>query len=351
MRTGGRARRCPSEETINELIVIRLTEPEEEVVGPPWWAIDKDRAAFLSIIIHLLIVLTLLLAPPLKKKAEVPLDQQPDPLGIIKMMQTPPDPGPIPVQFFPAPGPATKAPGKNPLPSDANRVAAGGDPKLPKAEKPKSVPLPGIQEMAPGRSGERQAAAPPKGEGGKDESSGEKKETAEALAQPRQAVPPGGRAKGLVGLPDSTIAGLTAEQVARAAKLSGQGGDDGGGWDREGGFVDSGPLSFDTANYDWGNYAAEMIRKIKRNWEVPSLAHYGMKGKLTIRFFILKDGRVQGATIIASSGIPPFDNASLQAILRSNPFRPLPADLGKDREGVTVTFLYNIRPEELSGRK
>lgn len=351
MRIGGRDRKCPCEETINELIVIRLTEPEVVEVGPRWWAINKERAAFLSVIIHLLIVLALLVAPPLPKKAEVPLDQQPDPLGIIKMMSTPPDPGPIPVQFFPAPGAASKAPGKNPLPSDANRVAAGGDPKLPKAEKPKAVPLPGIQEMAPGRSGERQAAAPRKGEGGKDESSGEKKETAEALAQPRQAVAPGGRAKGLVGLPDSTIAGLTAEQVARAAKLSGHGGDDGGGWDREGGFVDSGPLSFDTYDYDWGSYAAEMIRKIKRNWDVPSLALYGMKGKLTIRFFILKDGRVQGATIIASSGTPPFDNASLQAILRSSPFRPLPADLGHDREGVTVTFLYNIRPEEMSGRK
>ena len=34
----------------------------------------------------------------------------------------------------------------------------------------------------------------------------------------------------------------------------------------------------------------------------------------------------------------------------NSPFRALPADLGKDREGVTVTFLYNIRPEELGGR-
>ena len=300
-------------------------------------------------IIHLLIVVALLTAPPGRPRSEIPLDQQPDPLGLIKMLSAPPDQGPIPVRFFPAPGPSAKAPGKNPLPSDANRVAGGGDPKLQKSDRPKAVAQPGIQELAQGKSGEKAQAAPQKGEGGKDDSTGEKKETSQALSQPNQSQS-GGRAKGLVGIPDSKIAGLTADQVARAAKQSGQGGDDGGGWDRDGGFVDSGPLSFDTAGYDWGSYAAEMIRKIKRNWEVPSIAHYGMKGKLTIRFFILKDGRVQGATIIASSGIPPFDNASLQAILRSNPFRALPADLGKDREGVTVTFLYNIRPEELGGR-
>ncbi len=347
MGPGGRAIRCPSEGTINDLIDIRLSEPQEEVVSPPWWAISGERAAFLSVIIHLLIILALLVAPPPKPKPEVPLDQQPDPLGIITMLSKPPDPGPIPVQFFPSPGKESKAPGKNPLPSDANRVAAGGDPKLPKMDFPKSVAKPGIQDLDQGKSGEQQAAAPRKGEGGEDESTGDKKEMSAALTQPNQTS--GGRAKGLVGIPDSRIAGLTAEKVARAAASTGQGGDEGGGWDREGGFVDSGPLSFDTANYDWGSYAAEMIRKIKRNWEVPSLAHYGMKGKLTIRFFILKDGRVQGATIIAASGVPPFDNASLQAILRSSPFKPLPADLGKDREGVTVTFLYNIRPEELSG--
>jgi TonB family protein len=341
--------RAPCEEIISDLIDLRLDEPEEKVISPPWWAITAERAAWLSIIIHLVIILVLLTAPPPKPKPEVPLDQQPDPLGIITMLSKPPDPGPIPVQFFPSPGAASKSPGKNPLPSDANRVAHGGDPKLAKMDFPKAVAKPGIQELAQGKSGEREPAPPMKGDAGKDEATGDKKETSDTLTQPRQAAAQGGKAKGLVGLPDTTIAGLTADQVARAAKTAGQGGDEGGGWDRDGGYVDSGPLSFDTANYDWGNYAAEMIRKIKRNWEVPPLAHDGMKGKLTIRFFILKDGRVQGATIIASSGIPPFDNASLQAILRSNPFRALPADLGKDREGVTVTFLYNIRPEDLGG--
>jgi TonB family protein len=89
-----------------------------------------------------------------------------------------------------------------------------------------------------------------------------------------------------------------------------------------------------------------MVRRIKLHWEIPELARLGWKGKLTIRFFILADGRVADAKIIRASGIPPFDFAALQAILKSSPFRPLPADLGSSREGVTVTFFYNLRPEK-----
>ncbi|MFY9552772.1 MAG: energy transducer TonB, partial [Thermoanaerobaculia bacterium] len=114
----------------------------------------------------------------------------------------------------------------------------------------------------------------------------------------------------------------------------------------EGGFVDSGPISFDTTWYDWGPYAAEMVRRIKLHWDVPELARLGWKGKLTVRFFILADGTVADAKIIRGSSIPPFDHAAFQAIITSSPFRPLPADLHSQREGVTVTFFYNLRPEE-----
>ena len=93
-----------------------------------------------------------------------------------------------------------------------------------------------------------------------------------------------------------------AASAARAASRDGGGrpaggGDEGAGWESEGGFVDSGPLSFDTKGYDWGPYAAEMIRKIKRNWEIPKLAHYGLKGRLVIRFYLMKDGRVESLRV------------------------------------------------------
>lgn len=89
-----------------------------------------------------------------------------------------------------------------------------------------------------------------------------------------------------------------------------------------------------------------MIRKIKRNWEIPKLAHYGLKGRLVVRFYLMRDGRVEGLRLLVSSGIPPYDNASLQAIRNSSPFRALPADFPNPREGVTITFLYNVRPDD-----
>ena len=76
-------------------------------------------------------------------------------------------------------------------------------------------------------------------------------------------------------------------------------------------------------------------------------------GPLVMCGIVRGDGRVEGAKILSVSGVPPFDFAALQAILTSSPFRPLPKDLGSDKEGVNVTFFYNIRPgkEEQAGGK
>lgn len=309
------------------------------------WVFDKEWGVASSVIVHLLLVLLILVLPPPKKKAEVPLAEQPDPLGLIQLLSPPPYEPPIPIQFFPAPGPAAKAPGANPLPSDADRQAHGGDPTQPKAEVPKAVAQAGIRDLAAGRPGQAAPASPAGGEGGDASSQAPPadrepgREAPGGLTQPRPL-------KGLSGVPGSALSALTAEQVARLAQSDGDGGDGGGGWERDGGFVDSGPLAFDTQGFEWGPYAAELVRRIKLHWDVPALARYGVKGRVTIRFFILADGRVEGITILRSSGIPPFDNAAFQAIASASPFRPLPPDLGHDREGVTVTFFYNIRPED-----
>ena len=229
-----------------------------------------------------------------------------------------------------------------------NRQAHGGDRTLPVLPVPKAFPQAGIRDLEAGRAGPKVAPAPaaqaplgsPSGEGRKLTDLA----TSGPLHDPPTAEERAARRR-LLGIPGPDLGAITAD-AARKAAQSGGGGEEGGGFDREGGFVDSGPLSFDTVGYDWGAYAAEMIRKIKRNWDVPALARYGMKGRITIRFYILKDGRVEGETVLSTSGRPPFDNAAFQAIARSSAFRPLPSDLGHDREGVTVTFFYNMRPED-----
>jgi TonB family protein len=93
-----------------------------------------------------------------------------------------------------------------------------------------------------------------------------------------------------------------------------------------------------------------MVRRIKLHWDIPELARLGWKGSLTVRFYIMADGTVADPKIIRVSGIPPFDNAAFQAIVKSSPFRPLPEVLHEEREGVTVTFFYNMRPESEEAR-
>ncbi len=384
-------KRAPGEVSISSLTVVRLNDPDNvESLTKPWpppsgldpgqdpfvtikpepedlrfsalessgeeksslgWVLDRERAAALSVIAHLVLLLLFFVMPPAKQR---PADEKvPDPLGLVELFKPPEIPERIPVQFFPSPGPAAKAPGMNPLPSDANRRASGGDPSLPKDMTPKAVPEPGIRDLAPGKEGQREAAAQSRGAAEGEGQSREGQETqaknSNSAEKPTQIASAEPLQKRLSGLPSSVLSGLTAEGVSKSM-ASGQSGEGGGGWEREGGFVDNGPLAFDTQDYDWGPYAAEMLRRIKRHWEVPTLAYYGVKGRVVIRFYIRRDGQIEDIRIISSSGIPPYDNAAYQAIKNSNPLRGLPPDLGTDREGVTISFFYNIRPEDYAAR-
>lgn len=344
---GGRRHALPGESVAGalELAQVLVSGPEPA----SRFRISRERAAAASLIVHLLALLLLVQTPAWKPGVPKELNDANDPLGLMRLWAPDPQPPPIPIQFFPAPGPKAAAPGKNPLPSDLDRKAHGGDPKLPPLALPKAVAREGIRDLEAGKgdSGRPAPPVPPRVADAGEASHGEAARALTALRQPRPYDDAG--VKRPLVLPPSPLESARQESLGRPGS-SGTGGessgDSGAGYEREGGFVDSGPLSFDTQAYDWGAYAAEMLRKIRRNWDVPMLAHYGVKGRLVIRFFILKDGTVDAERIVASSGIPPYDNAAFQAIARSSRFRPLPADLGKDREGVTITFFYNIRLED-----
>ena len=344
----------PVEELPVPLLALDLEEEEFEKERPPSrWGFTTDRAVALSVVVHALLVVLFIAAPVRDAAAPDPDELPPDLLGLNKLWAVSPSQPPIPIQFYPAPGPKVAQARPDARPSDLDRKAGGGDPKLPRADTPKSVANPGIQDLDQGKRGEGRGA------GDEARAAAEAARQAEAAAAAAGAGSPGEVAesekgtpvtKGLAGLASSPLKQISAADAARIAAQegrSGGGGDEGGGWESEGGFVDSGPLSFDTKGYEWGPYAAEMIRKIKRNWEIPKLAHFGMKGRLVVRFFLMKDGRVEGLRLLVSSGVPPFDNASMKAIQNSSPFRALPPDFPNPREGVTITFLYNIRPEDL----
>lgn len=329
--------------------------PEEEELfhldRPRERAFPIERAILFSLAAHVLVLILILRAPGFTSFSTSPRDARKGLLGAFIPEERPQDK--IPIVFRAAPGPARENPKPAPF-SDATRRAGGGDPSRAKSAEPFVPQKPGIDGLAEGPRGATAARAPATRAGRKSEQgAGEQKSATAGSPGERQTggpdafrVPPPGASSPRSGSPSADGAGLAdLDRVIReAAKGVENPGENGAGFPNEGGFVDSGPISFDTAWYNWGPYAAEMVRRIKLHWDIPELARLGWKGKLTIRFFIRGNGSVEGAKIVSQSGIPPFDFASLQAILKSNPFRPLPKDLGSDREGVTVTFFYNIRP-------
>lgn len=292
--------------------------------------IPVERAILFSIVLHIVGALIFLMMPE---------RQPPDPSKGLLAAFVPPVDVPIPVRFKDSMGKEHPNPKRSDL-SDKDRVAAGGDPNKPKAETPFVPEARGKQGLSPGAP----LISQPQGSRGIDPQDRAASASAQQTSPKEQGgenpfyTPPAGEPK---------LADLN-QAIKRAARGVGEMQGQGGGPvpNPDGGFKDTGPLSFDSSWYDWGPYAAEMIRRIKLHWEIPELARLGWKGRVTIRFYIRGNGTVEGATILSYSSVPPFDHAALQSILTSSPFRPLPRDLGSDREGVTVTFFYNLRPEE-----
>jgi TonB family protein len=94
---------------------------------------------------------------------------------------------------------------------------------------------------------------------------------------------------------------------------------------------------------DWGDYAQSMVSRIRVNWynNMPQLIQTGLKGVVTIRFTIQRDGTITDVTMLSSSGVPPYDFAAKKAIELSSPLNPLPNDFPNRSERVTCMFFYN----------
>lgn len=133
-------------------------------------------------------------------------------------------------------------------------------------------------------------------------------------------------------------------QIGRSSSGGIQGADLGNAAGGEKGSADTGPLSFESQWYDWGDYAQSMVSKIRVNWygNMPQLIRTGMKGVVTIRFTIHRDGQISDVTILESSGVPPYDYAAKKAIELSSPLAALPKDFPNSTERVTCMFYYNM---------
>jgi TonB family protein len=252
-----------------------------------------------------------------------------------------------PNEFVEAPGPEVgQAPLNAPL-SDKNRKASMPEPTGPTPTKrpgdgsglytpPMSNPAPRGPRESAGAPAARQpaAGAPPSALTSNDPV------TAPNDAQLIYREP--ARASAAAGAVDWRNA---IREVGKVASLGGGDGIDlsqitGG----EKGYAEQGPLSFETQWYDWGDYAQSMVSRIRVNWyaNMPQIIRTGMKGVVTIRFTIHRDGRISDITILQSSGGPPYDQAARKAIELSSPLKPLPQDFPNAYERVTAMFYYNM---------
>ena len=255
-----------------------------------------------------------------------------------------------PQQFTEAPGPEVdRAPVTAPL-SDRNRRASMPEPTgdqptrrpgdggsiytPPTAPRGPRGPQP-QRAVAPSQAAVAQNT-PPTADTGSEPPRTPPSDASLIYRQPTQAA----AASGLPNLRNAI------REVGRAAVQGGGGGDgiDLASTGGEQGFAEQGPLSFETQWYDWGDYAQSMVSKIRVNWyaNMPPLIRMGVKGVVTIRFTIHRDGRISDITTLSSSGHPPYDQAARKAIELSSPLKPLPVDFPNPYERVTCMFYYNM---------
>ena len=101
----------------------------------------------------------------------------------------------------------------------------------------------------------------------------------------------------------------------------------------------------DTQGVDFGPYLSRVLQAVRMNWYnlIPEEARPPLlkKGKVSIEFVILKDGKVAGMKIVGPSGDISLDRAAWGGITASLPFAPLPNEFRGPYLGLRFHFYYN----------
>ncbi len=148
--------------------------------------------------------------------------------------------------------------------------------------------------------------------------------------------------------------GQPVSQAARAmgpSHSAGSFGGGGGGGDygsgRGGSARTAGNLEVlsDTQGVDFGPYLARVLQAVRMNWYniIPEAARPPLleRGKVSIEFAILPDGKVAGMHITSPSGDVSLDRAAWGGITASNPFSPLPSEFHGPYLALRFHFFYN----------
>lgn len=315
---------------MEEQIDLLIEEPKAKPGG-------ISLAVGTSLVVHALLILLFIWA---YKPAPPVADSLPIARYVQLIQQNP-------KQFTEAPGPKVdQAPLNAPF-SDANRKAS--TPK-PTGDQPTNRPGDGrrlytpAMNSAPRAPREPVATAPAQQQGtiGADPAVAAPPPPPVALDPDRLVYRE--PVKAAAGVPGGVDWKSAIREVSKVASLGGGDAIDLSQSGGEKGFAEQGPLSFETQWYDWGEYAKSMISRLRVNWyaNMPQIIRTGLKGQVTIRFTIQRDGRITNIETLKSSTVPPYDYAARKAIELSSPLNPLPKDFPNPTERVTVLFFYNM---------
>ena len=305
----------------------------------------RREAAWISVAVHLFAVIFLVLSPKIFGYRPIQLASPEDIMRNKQLtyLDMPPD--------MQTPPPKVK-PDANL--SDKNRIAESRHPEIdkktleelrkagpPKPPGPQSPPA----EQSPSPQG---IQAPPQPT--------QQAQSAPPVQDPKLALP---QQQAPASVPDfrslaNQTAGQRLAQAAGSAAMGrnagsfgggGAGGDYGSG--RGGSARTAGNLEVlsDTQGVDFGPYLSRVLQAVRMNWYnlIPEAARPPLleRGKVSIEFAILPDGKVAGMKIIGPSGDVSLDRAAWGGITASNPFAPLPSEFHGPYLALRFHFYYN----------
>ncbi len=302
----------------------------------------RREAAWISIIVHIILILSLYFAKFLPSHPIVAV-KKPTNINDVTFLEVPPD------LQKPQARPNTN------IASDKNRVAMTKHPQLDVKELRKILATP-----PPGAPGTRapQAEQPPA-----QSSAGLAQN--QPAAQPAQPPNPQTAQLQTPATPNiknefqkyagSMSAGSAIQEATKAAAArrgaggqQGDGGNFGLGTGAHGRQLGNLEVLSDTMGVDFGPYLQRVLHDVKQNWYAAIPESAQMKhGNLIIEFAITKDGRVAGMKLVAPSGDTPLDRAAWAGITGSDPFPPLPTEFGGQYLALRFRFFYNPTKEEL----
>jgi TonB family protein len=247
--------------------------------------------------------------------------------------------------------------------SDKDRIATSKAPQINREELRKI-----LQSSRAGRPGEtQQQVQPPAAQAAQQQPAPQEnaqQNNNSGLVAPAQnpqiaqmqAPPQGGRPT--PNFKTQMTAGAAINQALQGAAANrgryggGEGGDYGLSQGRNGAkTLDQAEILTDTMGVDFGPYLARVVDIVRKNWYLvmpPSVYPPILKqGKVSIEFFILKDGNVSGMQVHFPSGDVALDRAAWASITASNPFPPLPREFPGQNLGLRFFYFYNLEPTDL----